>query len=105
MIELKSGQRFHHAGDTALLTDMQLLKGKAEEEPIGISLVDEEGNTRGWGNPIETVAPLPYERWQDGMVVRDDFALVISPDTPPGEYRLAAWIDRPATGETVGGSR
>jgi len=77
-------------------------QGKAEEEPIGISLVDEEGNTRGWGNPIETVAPLPYERWQDGMVVRDDFALVISPDTPPGEYRLAAWIDRPATGETVG---
>jgi hypothetical protein len=77
-------------------------QGKAEEEPIGISLVDEEGNTRGWGNPIETVAPLPYERWQDSMVVRDDFALVIFPDTPPGEYRLTAWIDRPATGETVG---
>jgi hypothetical protein len=40
--------------------------------------------------------------WQDGMVVRDDFALVIFADTLPGEYRLAAWIERPATGETVG---
>jgi hypothetical protein len=36
------------------------------------------------------------------MVVRDDFALVIFPDTLPGEYRLAAWIERPMTGETVG---
>jgi hypothetical protein len=77
-------------------------QGKAQEEPIGISLVDEAGQTRGWGNPIETISPLPYDQWQEGMVVRDDFALVIFPDTPPGEYRLAAWIDRPATGETVG---
>ncbi|NJN93046.1 MAG: hypothetical protein HC875_02620 [Anaerolineales bacterium] len=36
------------------------------------------------------------------MIVRDDFALVIFPDTPPGDYHLAAWIERPATGETVG---
>ena len=77
-------------------------QGKAQDEPIGISLVDAEGVTRGWGNPIETKAPLPYSEWQEGMVVRDDFALVIFPDTPPGTYRLAAWIDRPATGETVG---
>jgi hypothetical protein len=77
-------------------------QGKMEEDPIGISLVDADGVTRGWGNVIETVAPLPFNEWQPGMVARDDFALVIFPDTPPGEYRLAAWIDRPATGETVG---
>lgn len=76
--------------------------GKVEDEPIGVSLVDVEGVTRGWGNPIQTVAPLPYADWQEGMVVRDDFALVIFPDTLPGMYRLAVWIDRPATGETVG---
>ncbi|NIQ59812.1 MAG: metal-dependent hydrolase, partial [Gammaproteobacteria bacterium] len=27
LIDFDSGQRFHHAGDTALLIDMQLLKG------------------------------------------------------------------------------
>jgi hypothetical protein len=77
-------------------------QGKAEHEPIGLSLVDADGATRGWGNPIRTVAPLPFAEWQEGMIVRDDFALVIFPDTNPGDYRLAAWIDRPATGETVG---
>ncbi|MCP4715506.1 MAG: hypothetical protein GY868_10340 [Deltaproteobacteria bacterium] len=77
-------------------------QGKAEEEPIQISLLDAGGATRGWGNHIQTTAPLPYAQWQEGMIARDDFALVIFADTLPGPYRLAAWIDRPATGETVG---
>ncbi len=77
-------------------------QGKAEDEPIGISLLDAEGVTRGWGNPVQTAAPLPYAEWQEGMVVRDDFALVIFSETQPGTYKLAAWIDRPATAETVG---
>ena len=77
-------------------------QGKAEDEPIGTSLLDADGVTRAWGNPIQTVAPLPYDEWQAGMIVRDEFALVVFPDTRPGVYRLAVWIDRPATGETVG---
>jgi 4-amino-4-deoxy-L-arabinose transferase-like glycosyltransferase len=77
-------------------------QGQASGDELRVSLVDEANQTRGYGNPIETVAPAPRETWQDGMVARDDFALVIFPDTPPGKYRLAAWIDRPATGETVG---
>jgi 4-amino-4-deoxy-L-arabinose transferase-like glycosyltransferase len=77
-------------------------QGNAEGEPIRTSLVDDGGKTRGWGNWLQTVAPLPRSEWQEGMVVRDDFGLAIFDDTPPGEYRLAAWIDRPATHETVG---
>ncbi|MCS7259890.1 MAG: glycosyltransferase family 39 protein [Anaerolineae bacterium] len=77
-------------------------QGKSLNDPLRISLVDEGGKTCGWGHHIRTVAPLPPEAWQEGMVVRDDFALAIFADTPPGDYRLAAWIDRPATGETVG---
>lgn len=77
-------------------------QGLAADDKLRLSLVDEKQQTRGYGNPIETVAPVPRAEWQDGMVVRDDFALVIFPDTPPGEYRLTAWIERPATGETVG---
>jgi hypothetical protein len=77
-------------------------QGNAEGEPIRASLVDDAGKTRGWGNWLQTVAPLPRSAWQEGMVVRDDFGLAIFDDTPPGEYRLAVWIDRPATHETVG---
>ena len=77
-------------------------QGKSQDDPIRTSLVDAQGKTRGWGNYIRTVAPLPYAEWQEGMVVRDDFALAVFADTPPGEYSLAAWIERPSTGETVG---
>lgn len=37
LVTLNSGQRFHHAGDTGLLMDMQLLKGKVDVAvlPIG----------------------------------------------------------------------
>ena len=37
LINFNSGERFYHAGDTALLTDMQLLKGKVDVAvlPIG----------------------------------------------------------------------
>ncbi|MBI1880349.1 MAG: hypothetical protein HYR94_19370, partial [Chloroflexi bacterium] len=77
-------------------------QGQAEGVELRVSLVDDTNKTRGYGNPIETVALVPRAEWLDGMVARDDFALVIFPDTPPGEYRLAAWLDRPATGETVG---
>jgi hypothetical protein len=77
-------------------------QGQAADDKLRLSLVDDAGQTRGYGNPIETTAPLPHDQWQDGMVVRDDFALVIFPDTPPGEYHLAAWIERPSTGETIG---
>ncbi len=77
-------------------------QGQAIGDELRVSLIDEANKTRGYGNPIETVAPVPRDAWQDGMVARDDFAMIIFPDTPPGKYRLAAWIDRPATGETVG---
>jgi len=77
-------------------------QGKSSDDPIRVSLVDEAGKTRGWGNHIRTEAPLPPDEWKDGMVVRDEFALAVFADTPPGDYRLAVWIERPATGETVG---
>ncbi|MEW5957084.1 MAG: glycosyltransferase family 39 protein, partial [Chloroflexota bacterium] len=77
-------------------------QGKSNDDPIRLSLIDAAGRTRGWGNPVETVAPLPFEAWPEGMVAQDRFALVIFPDTPPGEYQLSAWIERPATHETVG---
>jgi hypothetical protein len=77
-------------------------QGQAAADKLRLSLVDDSGQTRGYGNPIESYAPLPRAEWQDGMVVRDDFALVIFPETPPGDYHLTAWIERPASGETVG---
>ncbi|MEM7349058.1 MAG: hypothetical protein AAF485_32920, partial [Chloroflexota bacterium] len=78
-------------------------QGKVEEEPIQISLVDDAGNTRGWGNFIQSEAPLPYAEWQEGMIVREEFALVIFPDTEPGTYQLSgrtAWKAATTTSPT-----
>ena len=77
-------------------------RGKAPDEPIGLSLVDESGHIWGWGNPLGMQARYPFEAWQEGMVARNEFALVLQPGTPPGDYFLNAWIDRPSTGEVVG---
>jgi hypothetical protein len=53
-------------------------QGKAEGEPIRVSLVDNNGKTHGWGNAVQTVAPLPCAAWQEGMTVRGDFALIFA---------------------------
>jgi hypothetical protein len=34
--------------------------------------------------------------------VVSDYALAVFPGTPPGQYYLMAWIERPATGEVIG---
>ncbi|MCB0209113.1 MAG: glycosyltransferase family 39 protein [Anaerolineae bacterium] len=77
-------------------------QGKAPAEPIGLGLADYNGEIWGQSQPLGTEARVPFEQWQDGMVARDDFTLTLWPGTPPGDYYLKAWIDRPATGERVG---
>ncbi|MCB0193826.1 MAG: hypothetical protein KDJ65_17890, partial [Anaerolineae bacterium] len=77
-------------------------QGKAPDEPIGLSLADYNGEVWGQSQSLGTEARVPFEAWQEGMVARDDFTLSLLPGTPPGDYYLKAWIDRPATGERVG---
>jgi hypothetical protein len=77
-------------------------QGKAADEPIGLALVDAQGNTWGEGVPLGSESRFPFEEWQAGMVAWDNFALTPYPGTPPGKYDLKVWIDRPTTGERVG---
>jgi len=74
LINLNSGQRFHHAGDTALLTDMQLLKGKVDVAvlPIGdrFTMGPEDAVTAVDFIEPKVVIPCHYDTWppieQDG---------------------------------------
>lgn len=77
-------------------------QGKKPDEPLRLEIVDGNGRVWGDGENLGTEAPIPFEQWQDGMVGRDDFAISLLPGTPPGNYHLRIWIDRPATGEVVG---
>ena len=81
LIDLNGGQRFHHAGDTALLTDMQLLKGKVDVAvlPIGdrFTMGPEDAVTAVEFIEATVVIPCHYNTWppieQDG----DAFASVV----------------------------
>ena len=74
LINLLGGQRFHHAGDTALLTDMQLLKGKVDVAvlPIGdrFTMGPEDAVTAVEFIEPRVVIPCHFDTWppieQDG---------------------------------------
>lgn len=67
LIRFTSGQRFHHAGDTALTTDMQLLKGQVDVAmlPIGDRFTMGPEDAVRAIDFIEpaTVIPIHYDTW------------------------------------------
>lgn len=67
LINFESGQRFYHAGDTALLTDMQLLKGLVDVAvlPIGDRFTmgpEDAARAVGFIEP-KVVIPCHYNTW------------------------------------------
>ena len=67
LITLAGGQRLHHAGDTALMTDMQLLKGKVDVAmlPIGdrFTMGPEDAVTAIEFIEPKVVIPIHYNTW------------------------------------------
>lgn len=67
LITFTSGRRFHHAGDTALLTDMKLLKGKVDLAvlPIGdrFTMGPEDAVTAVDFIRPRIVVPCHYDTW------------------------------------------
>jgi len=78
LLTLSGGQRFYHAGDTALLTDMQLLRGKVDVAvlPIGdrYTMVPEDAAMAVDFIRPRVVIPCHYNTWppieQDAEVFR-----------------------------------
>lgn len=67
LIDFVTGERFHHAGDTALLTDMQLLKGKVDVAvlPIGdrFTMGPDDAVTAVDFIEPKVVIPCHYDTW------------------------------------------
>lgn len=67
LINLNGGKRFHHAGDTSLLTDMQLLKGKVDIAvlPIGdrFTMGPDDAVTAVDFIEPKVVIPCHYDTW------------------------------------------
>lgn len=96
------------SGSVATLRLYWEWQGKAPDDPIQLSLVDEAGHTWGWANPVDSGQAGLQSRCvtaqceEEGLIVISEYALVIFPGTPPGLYRLAAWIDSAESGQVIG---
>jgi L-ascorbate metabolism protein UlaG (beta-lactamase superfamily) len=81
LINLAGGQRFYHAGDTSLLTDMQLLKGLVDVAvlPIGDRFTMDPADAVRAVDFIEpkVVIPCHYNTWPPIEQDADAFAAAV----------------------------
>ncbi|TEU12805.1 MAG: phospholipid carrier-dependent glycosyltransferase [Anaerolineales bacterium] len=79
----------------------QCLESMDQDYAVFTHLVDED--KRIWGQkdnqPVDGF--YPTTGWEPGEIVRDQYDLVISPDAPPGYYRLEIGMYLAETGERL----
>jgi hypothetical protein len=91
-----------HAGEALPLTLYW-----AADQPTGIRwsvfvhLLDGEGQVRGQHDKQPQDGVYPTDRWSGGEVVDDDYAVAVSADASPGEYRLEVGMYNWMTGERL----
>ena len=66
-----------------------------------VHLVGEEGAIWAQQDSIPHGGEWPTTGWMQEEVIADEHELTISPDTPPGIYRLIAGMYRVETGERL----
>ncbi len=90
------------AGETIKVALYWRAQKKMEEDyTVFVHLVDEEGTIWGQhdGQPVNGYYPTSF--WDQGEIVKDKHAFVVSEDTPPGEYRIEVGMYRPADGQRL----
>jgi hypothetical protein len=76
-------------------------KKMAEDYTVFVHLVDEEGTIWGQHDSQPVNGYYPTSFWDQDEVVKDEHALVIGEDTPPGEYRIEVGMYRLADGQRL----
>jgi len=64
-------------------------------------LVDGEGNIWGQKDNPPVDGFYPSTQWEPGEVIRDQYDLSISPETPPGRYQIETGMYLAETGERL----
>jgi 4-amino-4-deoxy-L-arabinose transferase-like glycosyltransferase len=64
-------------------------------------LTDAKGHIWGQKDNPPVDGFYPTTGWEAGMIVRDQYDILISPDAPPGEYQLAVGMYLAETGERL----
>jgi len=66
----------------------------AEDYHVFVHLVDKEERMWGQHDGPPLLGAYPTSRWADDLLLPDPHALVVSPETPPGRYRLLVGMYR-----------
>ena len=83
---LESGFR---PGDGIQLTLFwQSLAEMHQDYTVFTHLIDSRNQVWGQKDNPPVDGLYPTTKWQAGEIVRDQYDLIISPDAPPGEYRI-----------------
>ncbi len=89
-------------GDNIHLTFFwQCLEEMDEGYTAFVHLVDGKGHIWGQKDNPPVDGFYPSTKWQAGEVVRDQYDLLISPDTPVGDYKINVGMYRAETGERL----
>ena len=76
-------------------------KRMEEDYTVFVHLVDEEGTIWGQHDSQPVNGYYPTSFWDQGEVVKDKHAFVVSEDTPSGEYRIEVGMYRLADGQRL----
>lgn len=79
----------------------QALAEMNENYTVFTHLIDEKQNIWGQKDNQPVDGFYPTSQWEAGEIVRDQYDLTISPEAPPGPYRIAVGMYRAETGERL----
>jgi hypothetical protein len=83
-----SGTRFQPGDTMRLVLFWQALAGIDRDYTVFTHLIDHEGVIWGQKDSWPVDDSYPTSQWAQGDVIEDPHEIVISPDTPSGDYRL-----------------
>lgn len=64
-------------------------------------LIGPDGQPAGQDDKVPYEGIFPPTRWDAGIIVDDDYAIAVAPETPPGEYRLVVGMYDWQSGERL----
>jgi hypothetical protein len=79
----------------------QALQPMDKDYTVFTHLIDGEGKIWGQKDNPPVDGLYPTSRWEEGEIMRDQYNLVISPDSPPGKYQIEVGMYLPETGERL----
>jgi hypothetical protein len=92
---------FQSGGEVHLTLFWQALEAMDKDYTVFVHLTDPQGHIWGQKDNPPVDGFYPTTTWEAGEIVRDQYDVGISPDTPPGQYQIEVGMYLAETGERL----